>query len=374
MINFCKSCIMPDSRPRVVFDSDGICNACSNSAEKKKIDWNKRENEFKDLIEKIKKKTHDSKSQYDCIVPWSGGKDSSSIAIKLKFDFGLNPLLVTFSPLIINEIGEYNRNELLKMGFDSIFIKPNQKVAKQLARRFFIERGNPKVAWDAGVNAGPIQIALNYNITTVFYAEHGESEYGGLVLNDESKKKRDIREVIEHQVGDYPENWTSNEIKRNDLAPYIYPNINLVKNNEITAYYFSYFFKWSMLENFNYIKTSFKNFRTNPKERTSGTFTNFDSLDDKIDPLYYYMQYIKFGFGRATRDSCRMIQNDQMKRDEAIELARKYDHEFPRVDFKEVLNYLDVNDNEFENIVNKHRNEEIWHVAKNNKWELKNKI
>ncbi len=214
MIKFCKTCIMPDSRPRIVFNNKGICNACSNSNEKSKIDWKIRENEFYELIEKIKEKSHQNKSYYDCVVPWSGGKDSSSIAMKLKFDFGLNPLLVTFSPLIINEIGEYNRNELSKLGFDTIFIKPNQKVAKKLAQRFFIERGNPKVAWDAGVNAGPIQIALNYNIKTVFYAEHGESEYGGLVLNDESKKKRDIREVIEHQVGDYPKNWISGDIKR----------------------------------------------------------------------------------------------------------------------------------------------------------------
>tara|TARA_Y100001970_G_C14207265_1_gene844805 strand:- start:1101 stop:2198 length:1098 start_codon:yes stop_codon:yes gene_type:complete len=365
---------MPNSRPRIVFNHDEICNACSNRNEKKQIDWVSRQNEFNQLIDKIKKKSHESNSYYDCIVPWSGGKDSSSIAMKLKFEFGLNPLLVTFSPLIINEIGEYNRNELSKMGFDTIFIKPNQKVAKQLAKRFFKERGNPKVAWDAGVNAGPIQIALNYNIKTVFYAEHGESEYGGLVLNEESKKKRDIREVIEHQVGDYPENWISDEIKKNDLAPYVYPNIKLINKNDITAYYFGYFFKWSMLENYNYIRSNLKNFRTHPKSRTSGTFTNFDSLDDKIDPLYYYMQYIKFGFGRATRDSCRMIQNDQMLRDEAIELARKYDHEFPSDDFEEVLSYLDLSEEEFENIVNKHRNDEIWQIVKNNKWELKNKI
>ena len=129
-----------------------------------------------------------------------------------------------------------------------------------------------------------------------------------------------------------------------------------------------------MLENYNFIKSNLKNFKTNPNSRTSGTFTNFDSLDDKIDPLYYYMQYIKFGFGRATRDSCRMIQNDQMKRDEAIELARKYDHEFPTDDFEEVLNYLDFSEEEFEKIVNKHRNNEIWQTARNNKWELKHKI
>ena len=374
MIKFCNECIMPNSRPRIVFNEKGICNACLHSKKKEKINWNERKLEFLELANKIKFDTKKNNRLYDCVVPWSGGKDSTSIAIKLKFEFGLNPLLVTFSPLIVNECGNNNRNELSKMGFDSVFLMPNQKVSKQLSKRFFLERGNPKVAWDAGVNAGPVQIALNYNIPTVFYAEHGESEYGGLVLNKESEKKRNLREVIEHQVGDFPENWVTESISLKDLSPYIYPSEEELKKIDLTAYYFSYFFRWSMLDNFEYVKSKMPNFQTNPTGRTEGTFTDFDSLDDKIDNLYYYMQYVKFGFGRATRDSCRMIQNNQMTREKAIELARKYDNEFPSKDFNEVLSFLDLNEDEFEEIVNKHRNDEIWKTGLSNKWELINSI
>ncbi len=374
MIKFCKECIMPNSRPRIVFDEKGICNACLHSKKKKQIDWENRKVQFLELIKKIKLDSKKNNSLYDCVVPWSGGKDSTSIAIKLKFEFNLNPLLVTFSPLIVNECGNFNRRELSKMGFDSIFLMPNQKVSRHLAKRFFLERGNPKVAWDAGVNAGPVQVALSYNIPTVFYAEHGESEYGGLVLNEDSEKKRNLREVIEHQVGDFPENWASESISHKDLSPYIYPSEEKLKKIDLTAYYFSYFFKWSMLDNFEYVKAKMPNFKTNPNGRTKGTFTDFDSLDDKIDNLYYYMQYIKFGFGRATRDSCRMIQNDQMIRDKGIELARKYDNEFPSNDFNEVLSFLHLSEDKFEEIVNKHRNEEIWKTGLSNKWELINSI
>jgi N-acetyl sugar amidotransferase len=374
VINFCKRCLMPDSRPRIVFDEDGVCNACLYSDEKKKLNWENRHKEFLELIKEIKNFEKTTKSKYSCIVPWSGGKDSTSIALKLKLEYGLNPLLVTFSPLIENECGVFNRKELLKMGFDSVLISPNQKISKELAKRFFIERGNPKVAWDAGVNSAPLTIALNYKIPHVFYAEHGESEYGGLVIDDESQKKRDIREVIEHQIGDYPENWISESIMEKELAPYIYPNVKDLKELNITAFYFGYFFRWSMLDNYNYVKKMMPNFKTHPSKRTRGTFTDFDSLDDKIDCLYYYMQYIKFGFGRATRDSCRMVQNDQMTRDEAINLARKYDSEFPEDDFEEVLNFLDINQEEFEKIVDKHRNSEIWESSLNNKWSLKYSI
>ena len=365
---------MPNSRPRIIFNENGICNACLHSEKKIIIDWESRKKDFLKLIEVIKKKSEENKSAYDCVVPWSGGKDSTSIALKLKFEYGLNPLLVTFSPLILNQVGELNRIEVSKLGFDSVFIRPNINISKKLSKRFFLERGNPKIAWDAGVNSGPVQIAAKYNISTVFYAEHGESEYGGLVLDENSEMKRDLREVIEHQIGDYPENWVSDNISLKDLEPYIYPSENELKEKNIIAYYFSYFFRWSMLENFKYVKSKMPSFNCHPKGRVEGTFTDFDSLDDKIDCLYYYMQYIKFGFGRATRDSCRMIQNDQMKREEAIKFARKYDDEFPKSDFKEVLDFLDIDENQFEEIVNKHRNQEIWKTERNNQWSLINKV
>ena len=118
-----------------------------------------------------------------------------------------------------------------------------------------------KIAWDAGVNSVPIQVAINYNIPIVIYAEHGESEYGGLVLSEESKMKRDLREVIEHQIGDFPENWISKDISIKDLSPYIYPNGEKYKNLGVTAFYFSYFFRWSMYENYEYVKSKLPNFK-----------------------------------------------------------------------------------------------------------------
>jgi len=369
MINYCKLCLTPTSRPRIIF-TNNICNACINAKKKSKVNWNNRKKEFLEIIKKIKKKSNEFNQEYDCIVPWSGGKDSSYIAHRLKFEFGLNPLLVTFSPLIINQIGEHNRQALIRKGFDSIFFRPNEKVSKELAKRFFIERGNPKVAWDAGINSVPIQIAINYKIPYVFYAEHGESEYGGLVLHKNSNKIRDFEEVIEHQIGDHPENWISENISKKDIKPYIYPSQNEIKENKITSFYFSYFFKWSMYENFNYIKKKVKEFKTLNKPRSDGTFTNFDSLDDKIDNIYYYMQYIKFGFGRATRDSSRMIQNNQMKRSKALKLVKQYDHEFPKLYFKDSLKFLDLSKENFIKLVDRHRNKEIWQI-KNKKYKLK---
>src|SRR5262249_16762385 len=216
---YCKTCLTPNSRPRIEFGEDGVCNACRNAQQKQAIDWDARRREFLNYVDRYRARCW----PYDCIVPWSGGKDSSAIAHKLKFEFGLNPLLVTFSPLLPNVLGVHNRELMLRLGFDHVMVRPNQKVARRLARRFFTERGNPKVAWDAGVNAVPVQVAVKYNIPLLFYAEHGESEYGGPFLSGEHRKVRDFAEVLEHQIGDDPRNWVDDEIHERDLAPYIYP-------------------------------------------------------------------------------------------------------------------------------------------------------
>ena len=365
MVRYCTRCLMPDTRPRIVFDDEGVCNGCHTADEKKTIDWDGRRAEFLEYVDRLRPRD----GPYDCVVPWSGGKDSSTIAHRLKFEFGLNPLLVTMSPLMPNAIAEHNRERLIGLGFDHVMVRPNQKVSRRLARRFFIERGDPKIHWNAGVNAVPVRAAVHYRIPLIFYAEHGESEYGGRVLSDEHRKVRDFTEVLEHQIGDDPLNWVDDEIEERDLAPYAYPEGADVEAVGVTALYFSYFFRWSMLENYHYIRDRI-DFRTAEGGRTDGTFTDFDSLDDKIDNLYYYMQFVKFGFGRAVRDSCRMIQNGQMPRAEALELVQRYDDEFPKTYHDEHLDYLHVTGLEFTDIVDKHRNRELWEFE-GNRWRLR---
>lgn len=368
MVIYCKTCLMPDTRPRIVFDDDGVCNACHTAAAKDAIDWDARRAEFLEYVERFRPKD----GFYDCIVPWSGGKDSSAIAYKLKFEFGLNPLLVTYSPMMPNDIAVHNREEMINLGFDHLMVRSNQKVCRRLARRFLTERGDPKIHWHAGINAVPVQVAVNYDIPLIFYAEHGESEYGGRVLSEEHLKMRDFAEVLEHQIGDDPYNWMDEEIEEKDLAPYLYPDQNAVDEVGVKALYFGYFFRWSMKENYDFIKDKI-DFQLAENGRTDGTFTNFDSLDDKIDNLYYYMQFIKFGFGRAVRDACRMIQNNQMTRDEALELARRYDAEFPKTYHDEHLDYLMMTAAEFTEVVDKHRDPEIWDRQGNN-WVLRHPL
>ena len=154
-MKYCKKCLTPDTRPRIVFH-DGVCNACLYAEKLKKsdqINYFQRGRELENLVERIKNFSNINELPYDCILPWSGGKDSSSIAIKLKDEYKLRPLLVRFNALIPTPVGIHNCNELLSYGFDSLEIKPNFKVSKLLSLRFLSERGNPKLHWDAAVSS-----------------------------------------------------------------------------------------------------------------------------------------------------------------------------------------------------------------------------
>jgi len=132
----------------------------------------------------------------------------------------------------------------------------------------------------------------------------------------------------------------------------------------VKALYFGYFHRWDVYKNYELIRDAI-DFRTAPGGRTDGTFTNCDSLDDKIDNLYYYMQFIKFGFGRTTRDASRMIQLGHITREQGLEYVRQYDDEFPHTDLDDVLEYLDLDRAGLEELIDMHRNSEIWEKTAN---------
>jgi N-acetyl sugar amidotransferase len=331
---------------------------------KAEIDWRGRKNDLKAILSSHKKS--ENNKNYDCVVAWSGGKDSSAVALKLREELDLNPLLVTFSPLIPTLEGDYNRRSLLRQGFDSILISPSLKTSTYLSKRFLVERGDPKVHWNAGINAVTINIASALRIPVVFYAEHGESEYGGKVINAESSFRRNLDEILENQIGDDPINWIDDILAERDLEPYLIDGSKLAN---LDVLYFAHFFPWDVVQNLNYVENSIK-FKRNPRGRTYGTFTDFDSLDDTMDDLYYYMQFIKFGFGRCLRDCARQVQRGRMTREEAFRLIKSYDGEYPSESIPPTLEFLEMSQVELENIIDTHRRKDLW--EKNGEaWALK---
>jgi N-acetyl sugar amidotransferase len=370
-VRYCVSCLMPSSRPRVVFDDAGRCNACAWLPEYKKSPWDERRREFLDLVKR--KKRHPA---YDCVVAFSGGKDSASIARRLKFDLGLNPLLVCYGQLLWTDVGRRNFHRVADAGFDIDYLRTNQDVSRKLARRFFIERGHPKQHYDSAINATVLQAAIRYGIPLVIYAEHGESFYGGHVLSEEHRRRRDLAEVLENQVGDDARNWAVDGITEADLYPYIMPDADYISTRGIEAVYYSYYFPWDIFKNAQYCREKmgfeFAQHGMGPMDlgKSDGSFEGFDSIDDMIDDLDYYMMHVKFGFGRATRMASRLIQFGHMTRERGLDLTRKYDGEWPRRYLEPVLDYLDLSVVNLHDIIDQHRNPEIWDLA-DGTWKLK---
>ncbi len=367
-VKFCKICTVSNQRPRISFDKDGICSACNFAEQKKKFDWKEREQELKKLCDKHRK----SNGDYDIIVPCSGGKDGSWVAHQLKHEYGMNPLCVTWSPLKYTEIGRKNLDNFIQSGFNHILGTPNPAITKKLTELSTQTIGDPFQPFIYGQYNFPLTIALNFGVSLIMYGENGEVEYGGDMKNA-YKPDRSVEDQLRYYFsGTLPEKFSKFGINKNDLKAFSAPDINRLKKNKTEIHFFSYYKYWDPQENFYYAQEHC-GFEPNP-ERTEGTYSKYASLDDKFDGFHYYLQFIKFGFGRATSDTAHEIRDGKITREEGIALVKKYDGEFPKRYYKNFLQYCSITEKEFESIIDSWRSDHIWGKDESGKWILKNPI
>ena len=365
---FCKRCTISNQRPRISFDLDGVCSACNYSDYKKsKIDWGKREDELLSLLKKHRK----NDGSYDVIVPCSGGKDGSFVAHQLKYKYNMNPLCVTWSPLLPTDIGRKNLDSFINSGFSHTIARPNPIILKKLTHLSFVELGDPFQPFIYGQTNYPLQIAVEKNIQLIFYGENGEVEYGG----DMSGAFKPTRSIDTHNKiyfsGISPENWSSHGISKKDLLPYMAPPKKLIERNETEIHFFGYYKFWDPQENFYYCSEN-TGFLTNP-DRTEGTYSKYSSLDDKLDGFHYYLAYIKFGIGRTTSDTAHEIRDNKIDREEGKSLINKFDGEFPSKFYKEFLEFCNIDQENFNEVIDSWRSDHIWEKTSNN-WKLKKEI
>lgn len=377
-IQFCSKCVTPNQRPRTEFNKDGICNACLYSEQKfnkdKGIDWKKREKELIKLLDKHRSKD----GSWDCIVPSSHGKDSALVAHQLKHQYGMHPLTVTWAPFIYTRIGWLNFYNMTQKGFDGLTAWPNGITHRKLARVGFEVKGDPFEAFVNGQKAYPFQVAWKFKIPLIFYGENGEVEYGGSFKNvdkshespedweEEYYKGVGFDKVLE--IGNKMGIISDKEFKDGCFDFYRAPPLNEIKKLGLQMHWWSYYKPWLPQENY-YYASEHTGFTPNDK-RTDATYTKFASIDDRLDPFHWYLAYIKFGYGRASRDASSDIRCGHITREEGVALAQKYDHEFPKTYFKEFLQYLDITEEHFWKIIDKYRLSHIWEKTKG-KWKRK---
>lgn len=350
MIRFCTRCTISSMRPRITFDADGVCSACRFAEAKAQTDWCARENELKRLCDQHRARD----GSFDVVVPVSGGKDGGFVAHQLKTVYGMNPLCVSFAPLLPTEIGRQNLAAFIASGFDVIQGHPNGQAARKLARLAFEHMGDPFQPFIYGQTNFPLRIAAQERIALVMYGEDGEAEYGGAVTK--ARAKRDPSEHDAHYFsGKSPEYWEAHGVKAKELEIFQGPS---GRGERPQIHFFGYYKRWDPQENF-YHCAEHTGFLPNP-ERTEGTYSKYASLDDKLDGLHYYLGYIKFGIGRATSDSAHEIRDGKITRGEGVALVHKFDGEFPSRNFLEACDYMGLGENEARQIIGNWRSPEVW--------------
>ena len=349
---YCKRCVISNQRPRIVFDEDGICSACRFMDDyHNKVDWEVREAQLKKLLKRYQGIAH-----WDVVVPASGGKDSSSVAWKLKHDYGMNVLAVKFGPFLYTDIGHRNWDAFNESGFDTMEFRPSGTEHRKLARLAFEYLGDAFQPFVYGQLAYPMHMAVKFGVPLVFGAENAESMYGG----DPSANNKSCWDMADWErvylkgagidkllsIGLELGVFTEDEVKQ--IAPfYRFPKFDGIPFPP-QYHWLAYYTKHHPQNNF-YLASEKCGFEANP-ERSESTFSRYASLDDRLDGFHYYMAFRKFGIGRATSDAAHEVRDLDRTREEALALVARYDGEFPGKYYEDFKSYIGIDDEQFERV------------------------
>lgn len=349
---------MPNTKPDLHFDEHGVCDACRSSEAKDKINWVEREKEFRTLIEGYR--VTDG-SRYDCIIPVSGGKDSTYQAYVAKKVYGLNPLCVCFAPTYPTELGRKNlQNIHHNLGIDVIEFFKNESVYKTMGLEAFRRVGDHEWPNHLGIFTIPIRMAVNFKIPLLIWGENSQLEYGGpATAREKPVLDRRWLEEFGGLLGNRTEDMIGlNGITKGDLKPYIYPTDEELKSVGVTGLFLGYFFKWDARKQLDIIREY--GFAVKEEGPIEGTYTNYENLDDGLVSIHDYMKYVKFGFGRATDHACLDIRNKRISRSEGVELVKQYDGVLSYDVVEKFCSFYGIEKKEFFEIVDRFTNKAIF--------------
>lgn len=360
-VKYCSSCVISNQRPNsavefkhtirskkatIAFDENNVCDAC-NFAKKKRaeIDWEERRARLVTLCDQYRSRN----GSYDCLVPGSGGKDSFYAAHMLKYEFGMHPLTVTWAPHMYTDWGWRNFQRWIHAGFDNFLCTPDGRVHRLLTRLAVENVFHPFQPFILGQKQLAPKMAILHQIPLIFYGEN-EAEYGN-PIGDNKDAKRSWEYFAASDESEMFIGGTSVESLKSDfgldqqaLIPYLPADPSAFEQLNAEVHYLGYYLKWHP-QGAYYYSVEHGGFEASP-ERTAGTYSKYNSIDDKIDDLHYYTTFIKFGIGRATYDAAQEVRSGDIERDEGVALVRRFDGEFPERFIEECFDYLSVKQRE----------------------------
>jgi len=361
-VKFCKRCVISNQRPNsaveynhtqasvkktIHFDEEGICDACRFTERKMgSIDWAVRDKQLRELCDRHRSKD----GSYDCIVPGSGGKDSFFASHILRNEYGMHPLTVTWAPHIYTDWGWRNFQSWIHAGHDNLLMTPNGRVHRLLTRLAVDLLFHPFQAFMFGQKSLAPKMALLHKIPLVFYGEN-EAEYGNPIGDTDTAKRDWSYFTAKDQSQVYLGGVSVSDLKSDfgvehqDLLPYLPANPDHIEDLGVEVHYLGYYLKWHPQSAY-YYAVEHGGFEASP-ERTPGTYSKYNSIDDRIDDFHYYTTGAKFGLGRASYDAAQEIRSGDIDRDEGVALVKRFDHEYPSRFAEEIFRYLSIPENEF---------------------------
>jgi N-acetyl sugar amidotransferase len=388
-VKFCKRCVISNQRPSsavefahtreskkhtIEFDEEGVCAACRYAERKAaEIDWAERERALVELCDRYRSRN----GAYDCLVPGSGGKDSVYASHVLKARFGMRPLTVTWAPHLYTDVGWRNfQNWLHVGGFDNFLFTPDGLVHRALTGLAYRNLLHPFQPFILGQKNYAPKMAARLGIPLVFYGE-SEAEYGNPIAETAKAARDEKYFAAEPRIEDmYFGGVPASELPRHGISlraldPYMPAGIDELRRTGVAVHYLGYYLKWTPQECY-YYAAEHTAFEANT-ERTEGTYSKYNSIDDKTDPYHYWTTYVKFGIGRATYDAAQEIRNGHITREEGVALVHRYDHEVPRKYLAEFLAYLAMEEAEFFAIADSFRSPHLWRKGPEG-WVLRHKV
>lgn len=353
-LNYCKKCLFPETKPDLSFDEKGVCSACKEAKQKdKSIDWDQRKIEFEEIINKYRR----DELGYDCIIPVSGGKDSTYQAYFMKEVYGMNPLCVCFETTYATDIGNRNLDNISRMGIDVIHFKKNHQAYKKMVIESFKRVGDEMWPNHIGIFTIPVMFAVRMNIPLIIWGENSQMEYGGPDLRSVQSRvlNRKWLEEFGGLLGNRIEDMIGVEgLTRKELTPYFYPSDEEINRVGVVGIFLGSYFFWDAKKQLEIIQK--RGFEVKEDGPIEGTYTNYENLDERLVGLHDYLKFVKYGFGRATDHVGIDIRNNRLSRDKALTLVNTYDGKYPHYGVKSFMEYSQMSKEEIDDVIDSFTN------------------
>jgi N-acetyl sugar amidotransferase len=365
-MKYCKKCVQPDTRPKIEVDENGVCYACKFAEEREHVDWQKREEELREIAEWAKK---NSQGKHNCIIGVSGGKDSTFQALYARDKLGLNCLLVNLAPDPITEWGAHNIENLIQQGFDTMLFRPNPKVWKKTIKHAFYKYGNPVKPTEYPLWSASYITAIKFGIPLIIQGENPGTVLGvteGLGIDGNALN---INMGNTLNGGDASE-WEVDGIKTEDLIWYQYPKKEDFEKADIKAIYLQHYAcEWSFSGNTEFAAEKGITKRGDHDPVECGRVNPYCSIDSDAQIVNQMLKYYKLGFGFTTDEACYYIREGKMTREEGIELVKKYDGKCGEKYLKDFCDYIDISVEEFWRVTDSYVNKDLFEKdAATGKW------